>query len=47
MVPGPEQHVHELDVDDDLVTDPKKLSRLHETHRVIEGRLTEVGVAAG
>jgi hypothetical protein len=46
MVPGPGQHVHELDVDDDLLADPQKLSRLHETHRVLEGRLTQVGLAA-
>jgi hypothetical protein len=46
MVPGPGQQVHELEVEDNLLSDPRKLSRLHEIHRVVEGRLTQVGVAA-
>lgn len=33
------QILHELDVDENILTDPLRISRLHETHRVSEGRL--------
>ncbi|GAA3433272.1 hypothetical protein [Kutzneria kofuensis] len=33
------QVLHEIDVDEDLLADADRLARLHETHRVSEGRL--------
>jgi hypothetical protein len=33
------QILHELDVEDDFFADQYRITRLHETHRVSEGRL--------
>jgi hypothetical protein len=35
------QVLHEMEVADDLLADPERIARLHETHRVSAGRLVE------
>lgn len=42
IIPQDGQQVHELDVEDSLLKDPERLSRLHETDRIAEGRLIPV-----
>ena len=39
IVAQPGQLLHEVEVDDDFLADHDRVSRLHETHRVSEGRL--------
>ena len=47
VVPADGQYLHELDVEEDFFDDHERIARLHETHRVREGRLIpEEGQAA-
>ncbi|GAB3276205.1 hypothetical protein GCM10027449_15370 [Sinomonas notoginsengisoli] len=42
MVAQEGQHLHELEVDEDFFEDWERLSRLHETHCIRDGRLEPV-----